>query len=127
MILIINVIKSLPAGMTNKHLHNSDGCSPNSTSRDYVDRFIVLNSADSQGKSVNFWKMASPRKIKLSISLESGDIRDNICLINVFFLIFYIGWSTKKHPFSGAQTNMLLGTCPSSCGILSIFVASQHK
>ena len=52
MILIINVIKFLPAGMTDKHLDNSNGCSPSSVSRDYVDRFIMLSSSGSQGKSV---------------------------------------------------------------------------
>lgn len=68
MILIINVIKSLPAGMTDEHWHNSDGCSPSRVSRDYMDRFIILNSAGSQGN----WTTALPRKRKFSILRSFG-------------------------------------------------------
>lgn len=123
MILIINVIKSLPARKTDEHWHNSDGCSPSRVSRDYIDRFIMLNSSGSQGN----WTTAWPRKRKLSILMEFWDIRDNICLNNSFFLIFCIGWSTKKHPFSVAQTNILSGTHPPSCGMISIFVVPRYK
>lgn len=33
----------------------------------------------------------------------------------------------KEDPFSGTQTNILFETCPSSCGVLFVFVVPQHK
>lgn len=45
-------LSHLSAGLTDRHTRNSDGSSPSKVSADYVNRFIMLNSAGSQGKSV---------------------------------------------------------------------------
>lgn len=46
------MLSHLSAGLTDRHTRNPDGSSPSKVSADYVSRFIMLNSAGSQGKSV---------------------------------------------------------------------------